>query len=143
MSRRSGRVAAIRMSQTVDRTRTQHRTGRAWTVRVLVLLLILLIGAHHALLLSPAPHEHGLSESALADTDEGTGGPCDGLCSLCSESQCPVMLTTVPHVTAPPIAAILILSIGVLLISMRRIRGRLPWLWPPNRRRLLLQVFQI
>lgn len=143
MSGRSGRVAAIGMNQTVDRIRTQHRTDRAWTVRVLVLLLILLIGAHHVLMLSPAPHEHSLSESALADTHEGTGGPCDGPCSLCIERQCPVVLTTVPHVTAPPLAAILIPSIGMLAMSMRRIGGRLPWLWPPNRRRPLLQIFLI
>jgi hypothetical protein len=111
--------------------------------RGLVLLLVLLVGIHHALMLAPVADAHGASAMAVADSHDDGGAPCDGLCPTCAAAVCAAVISAAAHVPAPPPAALLVLTIGVLLVLLHRGSDRLPWLWPPERRRPLLQIFLI
>ncbi len=131
------------MSNVFDRMRQHDCIRRTSTARSLVLLFVLLVSIHHALMLSPVAHAHSVSGMAITDAHEDTGGPCDGVCPACAETECVAVLTVAAHLPAPPPAALLVLTIGVLLVAMGERGDRLPWLWLPNRRRPLLQVFLI
>ncbi len=112
----------------------------------MALLLVLL--THQIIMATPLD----ATAPAMAATNQQSniGMPCDGSCptgivSLCIPGRiCAGVAATLTRLPFAPLLLALLLIFGVLatrtpLLRLRRER----WLWPPGRRRALLQVFLI
>jgi len=131
------------MERATTETGTRHPTRTA-TWRHCAFMLALVVVVHQFVMLTPI-HTHGLPTMAAEAPLARMAQPCD-----CDADPMPM----VAQVCAATEAALrahagsgLLLALVVAFAALRRPvaraakRGLVPWLWPPNRRRALLQVF--
>lgn len=131
------------MERAMTETGTRLST-RTTTWRRFALVLALVVVVHQFVMLTPI-HTRGLpmmvTEAPLAQMAQ----PCD-----CDDHSMP-MVAQVCAATEAVLRAHadfgLLLALVVAFVALRRSvaraakRGLVPWLWPPDRRRALLQVF--
>lgn len=112
----------------------------------MALLLVLL--THQIIMTTPLP----AAAPAMAATNQqaNIGMPCDGSCptgivTLCIPGRICAGVEVAPtRLPLAPLMLVVLLILAVLAIRTSYVAPRHPrWLWPPDRRRSLLQVFLI
>lgn len=126
-----------------DRQRPQRQS--VWQSAAVALLFALL--THHVLMASPlrAAMPAMISASQQSNLDM----PCDGSCptdiiSLCIPGRiCAAVEAALTSLPLTPLMSVVLLTLTLLAIRTPFVAIRRQWLWPPERRRALLQVFVI
>lgn len=126
---------------------TQHSPlARRWQPIAIALLLVLI--THQLLMVTPLTMAMSTMDSTSQDVKSETpcGGECPtGIVSLCIPGRIcagvEAALTRLPFTPVLRLALLIVtvLAIRTSILAFRRER----WLWPPDRRRALLQVFLI
>lgn len=128
------------------RARQRSRRQSMWQSAAIALLFALL--THHVLMASPlrAALPAMVSASQQSNLDMPCGGSCPtGIISLCIPGRvCAAFGAALTRFPLAPVMLVVLLILALLAIRAPFVAFRQRhWLWPPERRRALLQVFLI
>jgi hypothetical protein len=112
----------------------------------MALMLVLLV---HQVVMA-VPLNATVPIMAAMDQQTNIGMPCDGSCpsgvfTLCIPGRiCAGVEAALTHLPFTPLLPLVLLILTLLVLRPSFVAPRHPrWLWPPDRRRALLQVFLI
>jgi|GEM_PF-1804089 len=143
---RDGRFGTtlVGMEQRDADRRTERRSS--WRPVAMALMLMLLV--HHVVIAMPLRATTPVLASASQQTNVAT--PCDsgcpsGIITLCVPGRvCAAVEATLTRLSFTPLTLLVLLILTLLALPTSCVALRHPrWLWPPDRRRALLQVFLI